>query len=302
MKAVEFGAFKYLIKPVDPADLRSTVERAGQLYRLAQLKRQAQQAQGMLAGASDLAGLEGSFERALQALWIAFQPVVRPSDRTVFGYEALLRTTEPTLPTPVHMLDAAERLGELDQLGRIIRQRASEPLSGAGSESLLFVNLHPRDLLDPTLLDAATPLSAVAGRVVLELTERASLENIEGIRGTVRQLREMGFRIAVDDLGAGYAGLSSFALLEPDIVKLDMTLIRDVDSSPVKRKVVASMASLCRDMGMLIVAEGVETTAERDVLLDAGCDLLQGYLFARPGRPFPKPSWGDLGSPTPATQ
>ncbi len=96
------------------------------------------------------------------------------------------------------------------------------------------------------------------------------------------QLRELGFRIAVDDLGAGYAGLSSFALLEPDIVKLDMTLVRDVDRSSVKQKLVASMASLCRDMGLLTVAEGVETQAERDTLIHLGCDLLQGFYFARP--------------------
>jgi EAL domain-containing protein (putative c-di-GMP-specific phosphodiesterase class I) len=104
-------------------------------------------------------------------------------------------------------------------------------------------------------------------------------------------LRERGFRIAVDDLGAGYAGLTSFALLEPEIVKVDMTLVRDIDRSPVKRKLVRSMAALCRDMGLLIVSEGVETIAEHETLMELGCDLFQGYLFARPGRDFPEPKW-----------
>ena len=101
----------------------------------------------------------------------------------------------------------------------------------------------------------------------------------------------MGFRIAVDDLGAGYAGLTSFALLEPEIVKLDMTLVRDIHESATKQKLVKSMAALCKDMGMVVVAEGVETTAERDVLAGLGCDLMQGYLFAKPGKPFPEVMW-----------
>lgn len=108
----------------------------------------------------------------------------------------------------------------------------------------------------------------------------------------VGRLRRQGFRVAVDDLGAGYAGLSSFALLEPEIVKLDASLLRDIDQSPVKQKLLASMTALCKDMGFLVVAEGIETPAERDCVVTLGCDLLQGYLFARPGRPFPTAFWG----------
>ena len=107
----------------------------------------------------------------------------------------------------------------------------------------------------------------------------------------VGALREMGFRIAVDDLGAGYAGLTSFTLLEPEIVKLDMTLVRDVHKNSTKQKVIRSMTALSQDMGMTVVAEGVETPEERDTLLDLDCDLLQGFLFARPGKPFPEVKW-----------
>jgi EAL domain-containing protein (putative c-di-GMP-specific phosphodiesterase class I) len=114
-----------------------------------------------------------------------------------------------------------------------------------------------------------------------------SLDHIPEVQGKVAQLRDLGFRIALDDLGAGYAGLTSFTQLEPEFVKLDMSLIRDVHTTPMKQKIVRSMVSLCHDLGKLVVAEGIETTAERDFLIDLGCDLLQGYLFARPGRPFP---------------
>ena len=126
---------------------------------------------------------------------------------------------------------------------------------------------------------------------MLEITERSSLDRVPDVRSRIASLRAIGYRIAVDDLGAGYAGLTSFALLEPDFVKLDMSLIRGVDSNSTKQKVVKSMTTLCREMGMLVVAEGVETASECQTLVDLDCDLLQGFLFARPGKPFPEAKW-----------
>ena len=93
--------------------------------------------------------------------------------------------------------------------------------------------------------------------------------------------------MAVDDLGEGYAGLSSLVTLRPDIAKLDMSLVRDVHRSPLKRDIVAALVDLARRSGILVVAEGIETVEERDALVELGCDLLQGYYFARPGPAFP---------------
>src|SRR6185436_13158515 len=142
--------------------------------------------------------------------------------QTVFGYEALLRTNEPSLPHPGAVLDAATRLGRLEELGRIIRNRAAGPmLANPTDTARLFVNLHVTDLLDPLLSSPNSPLAAISTRVVLEITERSSLDEVRDVRARVAALREMGYSIAVDDLGAGYAGLTSFTLLEPEIVKLD---------------------------------------------------------------------------------
>ncbi|MCC6897843.1 MAG: EAL domain-containing protein, partial [Polyangiaceae bacterium] len=208
-----------------------------------------------------------------------------------FGHEALLRSREQSLPHPGAVIDAAERLDALDVLGRAIRARAAEPVVDSSACGLLFVNLHGRDLVAPTLTSDDAPLSRIADRVVLEITERAALDEVGDVRSKIARLREMGFRIAVDDLGAGYAGLTSFAQLEPEVVKLDMSLIRGIDQSPTKQKVVRSMTALSRDMGMLVVAEGVETVRECETLLEIGCDLLQGFLFARPSPPFPGIAW-----------
>jgi EAL domain-containing protein (putative c-di-GMP-specific phosphodiesterase class I) len=292
LQAVAHGALQYLIKPVNPTELKILMARAVRLNKLAQLKRDALAlvSEGG-SGSADPIALEASFECALDTLWMAYQPIVRSIDGELFGYEALLRSEEKSLPHPGAILDAAERLARLDDLGRRIRSAACAPIDSAPAGSALFVNLHAHDLMDATLFARDSPLSAIADRVVLEITERASLDQVKDVRSKIAALRSNGFRIAIDDLGAGYAGLTSFATLEPDFVKLDMALVRDIDRIPTKEKLVRSMTSLCRELGIRVVAEGVETRAERDLLVSIGCDYLQGYLIAKPARPFPTFSW-----------
>jgi len=292
VQALELGAFHYLTKPLAIDDAARVIDKAARIHRMALVSQQAAVLLGHPSAlGADRAGLEATFTRAILSLWIAYQPIVRAVDRTVFGYEALLRSNEPNLPHPGAVIDAAERLGRLEDVGRTVRRLAPAPMSERPAHEVLFINLHVTDLVDCTLYSNEAALSRIAERVVLEITERSALDRVADTRSRVAQLREMGFRIAVDDLGAGYAGLASFALLEPDVVKLDMSLVRDVDSSSTKQKIIRSMAKLASDMGILVVAEGVETSGERDALIELDCDLLQGFLFARPGPPFPVPQW-----------
>ncbi|RYE84278.1 MAG: EAL domain-containing protein, partial [Myxococcales bacterium] len=171
-------------------------------------------------------------------------------------------------------------------LGRHIRELVAAQASAQPYEHSFFVNLHSADLADPQLYDDDSPLMRHASSVVLELTERASLEGIGDVDRRLNELRERGFRIAVDDLGAGYAGLSYFARVKPDIIKIDMSLTRDIDRDPVKSRVVASMCSLARDLGMTTVAEGIETEAELARVSMLGVELIQGYLLGKPA-PYP---------------
>jgi EAL domain-containing protein (putative c-di-GMP-specific phosphodiesterase class I) len=288
MEAVSLGALQYLVKPASNEEVVNAVDRASRLHRLAHMKRDSLRLlgeEGTLAG--DRAGLASSFDRALTGLWMAFQPIVDAKARTIFGYEALLRSSEPSLPHPGAMLSAAERLDRIFDLGRRVRALSAEAFVDMPGDALLFVNLHTRDLLDPALYDANAPLTKIASRVVLEITERSTIDDVEDIQPRVAALREYGFRLALDDLGAGYAGLSSFVAVQPEIVKLDMSLVRGVHKSEVRQRLIASMTSLCKEMGMRVVAEGVEVVEERDAVRAFGCELLQGYLFAKPGRPFP---------------
>lgn len=281
--AVEYGALRYLQKPVQAGTLCESISKAVSLRRIAVLRREMLAnlgASGMFL--SDRAGLEVRFERALQQLYMVFQPVVSWTTRSVFAYEAFVRSREPSLLSPRELFDAAERLDRLFELTTLIHELCQERLPSLPPFALLFVNLHVKDLLFTDRLVEHSALLPGADRVVLELTERAALEQVPEMQNKVAQLRQAGFRIALDDIGAGYAGLNSFTLLDPDIVKLDHVLVRDLDTAPTKRRLVSSMTKLCADLGMQVVAEGIETERERNVLVDLGCDLMQGFLFAHP--------------------
>ena len=292
MRALEYGAFRYLPKPFDLEMLTSVVDGAVLVGRMAKLRRRALELYGDPdKQVGDRAGLEASFARALAGLWVAFQPIVTWETRSLYGYEALVRTTEPTLPHPGAIIDAAERLGKLKVLGHAIRAAAAKGFEHAPANAVLFVNLHPHDLNDDAILHPDAPLTKLADRVVLEITERAAITDGQDVRDRVAALRAIGYRIAIDDLGAGYAGLTAFAQLEPEVVKLDMSLVRDVHQQATKRKLIRSMTELCHDMGRIVVAEGIEHSEERDTLAKLGCELMQGYLFAKPGEAFPAVKW-----------
>jgi len=192
--------------------------------------------------------------------------------------------------SPQDIVGAAYRLGRLHQLGRAVRNKVAMAVAGAGAAKM-FVNLHSNDLHDDHLHSQDVPLSRLASQVVLEVTERASLDTVPNVEARVAHLKSLGYQIAIDDLGAGYSGLSSFNWLKPAVAKLDMSLIRDIDTDARLQSIVRSMKALCDELGILVIAEGVETVAERDMLVRLGCDLFQGYLFARPARGFPAPRW-----------
>jgi EAL domain-containing protein (putative c-di-GMP-specific phosphodiesterase class I) len=285
--ALEYGAFRYLIKPVPSEELADVVNRAVAWRRLAAVRREAvDELEGRPIG--DRAGLEARFNAAAQTLWLAAQPIVSCPQRFVLAYEMLVRTEEPTLRNPPDLFDAAERLGRTAELGRRIRRLVADRVPHAPESVLIFVNLHPLDLVDDDLCSKGGALTPFAERVVLEITERAALDGKPGLRDRVDRLRALGFRIAIDDLGAGYAGLSSFAALEPDVVKADMSLIRGIEASPIKRKLLSAVAALANDLKVQFIAEGVETETEHECVASLGAHAVQGYLFARPGRGFPR--------------
>jgi EAL domain-containing protein (putative c-di-GMP-specific phosphodiesterase class I) len=287
VQALERGAFRYLLKPIEANALEDAVARALEFRHLARSR--APNAASLTSPSISRARLElgARFDAALRDLWMAFQPIVSFRQNRVHAYEALVRTDEKTLARPDHFFNAAEQLGRVQELGRTIRSAVARAIADAPEEALVFVNLHASDFADDELYSASAPLAPYASRVVFEITERTSLARFRDIQDRVAALRAYGYRIAVDDLGAGYAALSSIASLQPEVVKLDMSLVRSVDDQPIKQRLVASLQTLGEALGITVVAEGVETCRERDTLVSVGCDLFQGFLFAKPGRGFP---------------
>lgn len=282
MEAIEMGAARYFEKPVETPRLLDAVAQAVARFANARRMRAAMVKVSQVDDADR--SLQSSFDGALEQLFMVYQPIVAADGGQVYAYEALARTSEATLPTIGDVLDAARRLGRLGDLGRRIWAEVAAALDERADLRNVFVNLHPADLLDDALYSVENPLRRHAARVVLEITERSSLEHIADVRARVARLREIGFRIAVDDLGAGYSGLTSFVEIEPEVLKVDMSLVRDVDRHGTKQRLIRVLTTLAKETGTLVVAEGVETAGERDMLIELGCGLLQGYLFAKPAR------------------
>ena len=283
VRAIDQGAVSYLTKPFEPETLVAGVARAARRHGIARMRRRADSYATKLA--AERAELEQRFERALSTVWMAFQPILELPTKKVFAYEALLRCDEPSLKRPDLLIATAERLDRVHQLGRTVRNAVAMAAATAPRDALLFVNVHGLELTDDDMFRSDSPLAAFSPRVVLEITERIGLDPVSS-SAQMSTLRKLGYRIAVDDLGAGYAALGALATLEPEVVKLDMSLVRDIDRHPTKRRVVGAIATLCRELGSRVVAEGVETRAELEAITSAGVDLVQGYLFARPAREF----------------
>lgn len=280
VRAIDTGAVSYLSKPFSQENLLSSVARAARRHGVARMRRRADSYAAKISDAGDLVA---RFENALARAWMAFQPIIDITAKQIYAYEALLRTDEETLRRPDLFIGTAERLDRIHELGRTVRAAVARSVANVPADALLFVNVHGLELTDETLFTSADPLARLAPRVVLEITERIGLDAVAGPT-RVAMLRKLGYRIAVDDLGAGYAALGALATLEPDVVKLDMSLIRDIDRQPTKRRVVGAITTLCRELGSKVVAEGVETREEAAVVIDLGIELLQGYLYARPTR------------------
>ncbi|HEY6532900.1 MAG TPA: EAL domain-containing protein [Acidimicrobiales bacterium] len=220
------------------------------------------------------------------ALFAAVQPIVRLADGEVIGYEALARATDPTVEgAPDAWFARAAIEGWSPSLEAACLLAASS-VGVPPEDRLLFVNVLPRHLASPQVLAMRDVLPA---RVVLELTEQEAIADVESVRADLEEWTGRGARVALDDVGAGYAGLQQVVHLQPEFLKLDRSLITGIDDDRVRQAMVASLLGFAGAVGTTIIAEGVETAAELRWLRDAGVPLAQGYHLARPGAPWPEP-------------
>jgi EAL domain-containing protein (putative c-di-GMP-specific phosphodiesterase class I)/DNA-binding response OmpR family regulator len=240
--------------------------------------------------------LDRELERILVERLIncVYQPIVRLDAFDVVGYELLARGPADTeLHRPDALFEAARHRGRVTELDRICRLAATHASSLLPSECLRFINTEPVSLFFHSrsqdfvqeFIDTTPP--DLRHLTVMEITESAIIEDFEHMRGVVRRLRDEGFMIAIDDAGAGYSGLRTMVEIDSDFIKLDISLTRSIEASVVKQNLFRTLHDFCRGSGIELVAEGIETQAQLDILRELGVDCGQGFLFAHPGSPFP---------------
>jgi EAL domain-containing protein (putative c-di-GMP-specific phosphodiesterase class I)/GGDEF domain-containing protein len=223
-----------------------------------------------------------------QAVRTLFQPIVRLPGREILGFEALSRGPEGSyLESAENLFGFTERAGMLGEIELLCVDRALTNAASLPDDTILFLNV---SMLGLELIDAAG--NGLKGRVesvgrspaecVLEITERTYAESASRLRERVNDLRAHGFRIAIDDMGTGYSALHILADLQPDFIKLDKMLVRDLPDEPIKKNLVSAITRFARDSQSLVIAEGVETEDEVEVLTELGIELQQGFFFGYP--------------------
>ena len=253
------------------------------------------------------AGCEGCREGAAFStpFSMAFQPIVDVQARTVFAHEALVRGIDGAgAHSVLSTVNDATRYG-FDQACRVKAIEQASALGLAHDGTRLSINFLPNAVYEPSACIRLTLATAKRtgfplNQLIFEFTEDERVDTAHLLR-ILTTYKAMGFMTAIDDFGAGYAGLSLLAKFQPDIVKLDMELVRGVDRDRTKRVLICAITAACAALNVAVLAEGIETLGEHNALCDIGVTLQQGYLFARPAfQMLARPSWpaakkGDLG-------
>lgn len=228
----------------------------------------------------------------------AYQPIVDVTTRTIYAHEALVRG-----PAGEGAYTILERVNDSNryQFDQACRVKAIRGAAALGMQELLSINFLPNAVYQPeacirTTLAAARECNFPLDHIIFEVTESEQVMDRAHLVNIFHEYRRFGFHTAIDDFGAGYAGLNLLSSFQPSLLKLDMDLIRGIDTSMPRQAIVKGVVSICEALGVRVLAEGVETAAERDHLREAGISLMQGYWFCRPAFKalgvIPDEAWG----------
>jgi EAL domain-containing protein (putative c-di-GMP-specific phosphodiesterase class I)/AmiR/NasT family two-component response regulator len=299
-RALSIGAKDFLTKPFDITEVQL---RVGNLLETRDLHQQLRRVSSSLAGElRDLRRQEDQDTTARElrleviksalmpgAMTMVFQPIIELAAGRTVGYEALARfALEPQRTPDRWFADAATvGLGHTLELSAVAKALDDLPLLPL--DAFMAINVSPEVIMRPELLDLITP--EIAPRIVLELTEHHPVEDYAPVIDALDRLRHRGARLGVDDTGAGFASLRHILALEPDVIKLDLSLVRDVDQDPARRALAGALVAFAAETGTHLVAEGVETAEELGTLIGLGVGWAQGYHLGRPADPSvtPKP-------------
>jgi EAL domain-containing protein (putative c-di-GMP-specific phosphodiesterase class I) len=218
---------------------------------------------------------------------MAFQPIVNMASGEVFAHEALVRGPEQQGAGTILSLVDEENKYAFDQACRVRAIEMASRLSWPRQPSRVSINFIPGAVYEPQncirrTLETAARVGMPLENIIFEVTESEQVKDRAHLMNIFSEYRKHGLRTAIDDFGAGHAGLTLLAAFQPDVLKIDMELIRTIDQRKASRRIVQAITEVCRDLGILVIAEGIETVGECSALVDLGIELFQGYLFAKP--------------------
>lgn len=229
---------------------------------------------------------------AEKKLYTVFQPIVSLRDGKVFGYEALSRISKPdTSLTIARLFALAEKAGCVWELEKICRKKALKRSKRKPAGVKLFINVDGEVLQDKNFVEGFTgkkikKYGLEAQDIVFEITERSDIENYKKLKAIIKHYKNQGYEIALDDVGAGYSGLNRIVNVSAEYMKLDHELVRDIDKKQTKQLIVGYLQRYCEELGMAMVAEGIETEGELQCLLRIGVTFGQGYFLGKPNEDF----------------
>jgi len=250
--------------------------------------------QAMNAIASERLGLENDLHQALRngELYLHYQPQVHARDGSCFGVEVLARWHHPLVGdiSPLKFIPIAEESGLIEALGSWVLEEACRQLRAWRDEGVegirMAVNLSAQQLRSPELVESVGAVLKRHGLqgsdLELEITESVAMENPQRAIGQLQALRDIGIELAIDDFGTGYSSLAYLKRLPIQVLKLDRTFVRDIETDPSDAEISAATLALAHNLGLKVTAEGVETQAQRDYLVQHQCDFMQGFLFSKP--------------------
>ncbi|AGB41599.1 diguanylate cyclase (GGDEF) domain-containing protein [Halobacteroides halobius DSM 5150] len=217
-----------------------------------------------------------------------FQPIISLKTGDILGYEILSRGPQGSiLESPYHLFKAAKEFNQLSDLGRICREQALLSAQKLDDDYTIFINVDPGVICEQgaeieNTEEIINQFSISQKEVVMELTEETSIDDLQGFKLALDNYQEQGYKVAIDDTGAGYSGLQSIVSIPYNYIKLDRSLVSNIDRDPVKKALLKSFVKFADEINSQVIAEGIEREEELDTLIEMGVDYGQGYLIARP--------------------
>jgi EAL domain-containing protein (putative c-di-GMP-specific phosphodiesterase class I)/CheY-like chemotaxis protein len=290
LRTIRAGAQAYLVKGVPASEILATIAHVHEgesllssevaatvVHELATKLSNEERNTGQRHAA--IAQIQGTIRR--NSIRIAFQPIRHLADRRVIGYEALSRFTPPDVRTTAEWFGLAREVGLLQDLEFAAVEGALKQIGQIPAGALLSVNLSPQSIQDERFTELLK--SCPADRLIVEITEHLAVENYKSLMQSLASYRREGGKLAVDDAGSGYSSLQHIIELEPDMIKLDGSLCREVVLQVKQRAVTSSLVALGEATGSLVIAEGIESQPQLDTLLQLGVQYGQGYHLGQPG-------------------